>query len=141
MEFHEFTSISYRALCICVLLSFPLSCSRPASGTRSNLLSLFALLADQVAVAALEDPAGGRHHLGRREAAVVLKKENNFCQELHPPRSRLGTQNLFPRWSCVESSARRVLPFHRAGQRCPVGVWSPSKQSSSSIMWISKVLK
>ena len=33
-------------------------------------MSLFALLADQVAVAALEDPAGGRHHLGRREADV-----------------------------------------------------------------------
>ena len=30
-------------------------------------MSLFALLADQVAVAALEDPAGGRHHLRWRK--------------------------------------------------------------------------
>ena len=135
MNFDQF--LQGTSLCKCSSLALPLSCSRPASRTRSNLLSLFALLADQVPVAALEDPAGGRHHLGRREAAVVLKKE----KQLLSPRSRLGTQNLFPRWSCVESSVRMVLPFHRAGQRCPVGVWSPSEQSASSIIWISKVLK
>ena len=33
-------------------------------------MSLFALLADQVPVAALEDPAGGRHHLRWRESDV-----------------------------------------------------------------------
>ena len=140
MNFHQF--LQGTSLCKCSSLALPLSSTRPASRTRSNLLSLFALLADQVAVAALEDPAGGRHHLRRREAAVVLKKEkNNFCQELHPPHSRLGTQNLSQGWSCVESLARMVLPSHRAGQMCPVGVWSPSKQSFSSVIWISKVLK
>ena len=123
LKLHQYIIIS-TYLAICSSLASPLSGSRPASRTRSNLLSLFALLADQVAVAALEDPAGGRHHLRRREAAVVLKKEkNNFCQELHPPHSRLGTQNLSQVWSCVESSARRVLPFHRGGQTCPVVVW------------------
>ena len=140
MNFHQF--LQGTSLCKCSSLALPLSSTRPASRTRSNLLSLFALLADQVAVAALEDPAGGRHHLRRREAAVVLKKEkNNFCQELHPPHSRLGTQNLSQGWSCVESSARRVLPFHRAGQTCPVVVWWPSKQSSPPNIGISKVLK
>ena len=72
MNFHQF--LQGTSLCKCSSLALPLSSTRPASRTRSNLLSLFAFLADQVTVAALEDPAGGRHHLGRREAAVVLKK-------------------------------------------------------------------
>ena len=63
-------SIKDHPVSICSSLALPLSCSGPASRTRSNLLSLFALLADQVAVAALEDPAGGRHHLQWREADV-----------------------------------------------------------------------
>ena len=84
MEFLEVTSIyPHIKISICSSLALPLSCSRPASRTRSNLLSLFALLADQVAVAALEDPAGGRHHLGRREAAVVLKRKRNVQSSAH----------------------------------------------------------
>ena len=69
LKLHQYIIIS-TYLAICSSLASPLSGSRPASRTRSNLLSLFALLADQVAVAALEDPAGGRHHLRWRESDV-----------------------------------------------------------------------
>ena len=69
LKLHQYIIIS-TYLAICSSLALPLSGSRPASRTRSNLLSLFALLADQVAVAALEDPAGGGHHLWWREADV-----------------------------------------------------------------------
>ena len=45
---------------------------QPASGTGSNLLPLFALLTDEMPIAALEDSTRWRHHLSWKMSQVEI---------------------------------------------------------------------